>query len=425
MDQSFRCLPVGASGFDMQRCFLKPELHTTLGLTLGQWIAIKLNRNTHYLCSIWPCGDLPDKSVQFDKSVSVQHTMSQDITEDRIHSTSEIDHINVNCFESIDKVRVLESVNVAVLFESDGEMVQGKSIPPCALEKYIHQLLVGTGVMKGCSVKLLRPNRTKEVPKISSIVVEDLTVKEGSTTRQCDCCKLTPSYIKHISLITPRTTVNVVQIATEDVAQYLKFGRRTKIAGLEDEVTMLTKLITYPTEFPYSFQALSLNQCKGILIHGPTGVGKSSLVHYVAHQCNAFLVQVSGPDVFGSSPGESESNLRGAFEKAKLIASSGQRCVVIFLDELDVLCPKRGVSGGTHESRIVTQLLLLMDEVRDCSQRVVVIGATNRPNVIDPALRRPGRFDQEVITLCVKSLPGISKNNLRWRHFEYSVLSKM
>ncbi|XP_072037797.1 uncharacterized protein [Amphiura filiformis] len=389
MDQSLLCLPAEASGLCMQRCLMKPDLHTTLGLTIGQWIAVKLNRNTHCICSMWPCGDLPDRCIQIDQSVTIQQRRSQD----RVPYNIETDHINVNYLENIDKVRVLDSVNVTVLFDS-GEIVQEKN--KSILEKYIHQLIVGVGVVKGCKVTWPRRNRTNGFPKISSILIEDVSVKDGSTTKQSDNTELKSSCIKHVGLITPRTAVTIVQLATEDVAQNLTHGTRTKIAGLEEAVTLLKKLITYPTEFPNSLEALNLDQCKGILIHGPTGVGKSSLVNYVALECNAFLVQISGPDVFGSSPGESESNLRSAFEKAKMIARSGHRCVVIFLDELDVLCPKRGVSGGTHESRIVAQLLLLMDEVRDC-RRMVVVGATNRPNVIDPALRRPGRFDQEVI----------------------------
>ena len=104
-------------------------------------------------------------------------------------------------------------------------------------------------------------------------------------------------------------------------------------------------------------------------------------------------MQVSGAEIFGASPGESESNLRQIFDKARVIGET-HRCV-LFIDELDVLCPKRDSVSGSHESRVVAELLMLMDEVRGHS-KVLVVGATSRPNVLDPALRRPGRFDQEV-----------------------------
>ena len=385
---TLRCLPAEPSHFGTQRCYLKPNLQKHLDLLIGQWITIRHDKSM-WVCTVWPSTDLPEECIQLDKLVSMPNQTSQnDIT-----GTNLTDYVSVECLESIEKVRLLDSISVTVLLES-GQDVQENDLPQTALEKYLQQLLIGRGVVKLCKVTWPKSNRTTGFPKISSLLIEDHTVKLDSTTVQHEC-NLKLSCIKHVGIITPKTVVTVEQVATEDAAQNLTHSIRTRIAGLDDAVNLLKKLITYPVEFPNSFEVLNLSHSRGILIHGPTGVWKSSLVHYVTVECNAFLVQITGTDVFGASPGESESNLRAGFEKAKTISKSGNRYVVIFLDELDVLCPKRGVSGGTHESRIVAQLLLLMDEIRSC-RRVMVVAATNRPNVIDPALRRPGRFDQEV-----------------------------
>ncbi|KAF9102953.1 hypothetical protein BGX27_010801 [Mortierella sp. AM989] len=176
----------------------------------------------------------------------------------------------------------------------------------------------------------------------------------------------------------------------------LDLSRNLKILpGLEGPIKALLEVVSYPLLYPDLIARLNIECPKGILLHGPPGVGKTLLVSTVAHICRAQMISIYGPEIFGPYVGESEEKLRQKFDQASRIAlADPKRPVMIFIDELDALTPHRSDSQA-HESRVVAQLLTLMDGVVSRG-RVVVIAATNRPNSIDPALRRPGRFDREI-----------------------------
>jgi DNA polymerase III delta prime subunit len=143
---------------------------------------------------------------------------------------------------------------------------------------------------------------------------------------------------------------------------------------------------------PESFALFGMAPPKGVLLYGPPGTGKTALARAVASSTpNCSCIVVNGPELSTSFHGETEERLRGVFEEAK----KRSPCVVV-LDEVDALCPKRDGDGGEVEKRVVATLLTLMDGMGLGEERVFVIGATNRPNGIDPALRRPGRFDREI-----------------------------
>jgi hypothetical protein len=143
---------------------------------------------------------------------------------------------------------------------------------------------------------------------------------------------------------------------------------------------------------PESFALFGMAPPKGVLLYGPPGTGKTALARAVASSTpNCSCIVVNGPELSTSFHGETEERLRGVFEEAK----KRSPCVVV-LDEVDALCPKRDGDGGEVEKRVVATLLTLMDGMGQGEERVFVIGATNRPNGIDPALRRPGRFDREI-----------------------------
>ncbi|KAI8604363.1 P-loop containing nucleoside triphosphate hydrolase protein [Dissophora ornata] len=181
--------------------------------------------------------------------------------------------------------------------------------------------------------------------------------------------------------------------ATKDEAD---FARNLKVLpGLEGPIKALLEVVSYPLLYPDLIARLNIECPKGILLHGPPGVGKTLLVSTVAHICHAQMITIYGPEIFGPYVGESEEKLRQKFEQASRVAlADPKRPVMIFIDELDALTPHRS-DAQAHESRVVAQLLTLMDGVASRG-RVVVIAATNRPNSIDPALRRPGRFDREI-----------------------------
>ncbi|AKT35859.1 AAA family ATPase, CDC48 subfamily [Pyrobaculum sp. WP30] len=162
------------------------------------------------------------------------------------------------------------------------------------------------------------------------------------------------------------------------------------IGDLEDAKQKIRELVELPLRHPELFKHLGIEPPKGILLIGPPGTGKTLLAKAVANEANAYFVAINGPEIMSKYYGESEARLREIFEEAKKNAPA-----IIFIDEIDAIAPKREEVTGEVEKRVVAQLLTLMDGLQERGQ-VVVIGATNRPDAVDPALRRPGRFDREI-----------------------------
>ena len=162
------------------------------------------------------------------------------------------------------------------------------------------------------------------------------------------------------------------------------------IGGLRDEIQKVREMIELPLRHPEIFEKLGVEAPKGILLYGPPGTGKTLLAKAVATESNAHFIPISGPEIMSKFYGESEARLREIFKEAKEKAPT-----IIFIDEIDSIAPKREEVTGEVERRVVSQLLSLMDGL-EARGKVIVIAATNRPNAIDPALRRPGRFDREI-----------------------------
>ena len=162
------------------------------------------------------------------------------------------------------------------------------------------------------------------------------------------------------------------------------------VGGLEDEIKKVREMVELPLKHPEIFERLGIEAPKGVLLHGPPGTGKTLLAKAVANETNSHFILINGPEIMSKYYGQSEENLRKKFEEAEKNAPS-----IIFIDEIDAIASKREETRGEVERRVVAQLLALMDGLQSRG-KVVVIAATNVPNILDPALRRPGRFDREV-----------------------------
>src|SRR6266540_3218037 len=172
-------------------------------------------------------------------------------------------------------------------------------------------------------------------------------------------------------------------------------GKRTTVAiawpaYAEDQGQEIVRMVELPLRHPELFQRLGIEPPKGVFLYGPPGCGKTLLAKAVANESDANFYVISGPEIMSKFYGESEARLREIFQKAQETAPS-----IIFIDEMDAIAPKREEVTGEVERRVVAQLLSLMDGM-GARGNIIVIGATNRPNAIDPALRRPGRFDREI-----------------------------
>ena len=178
-----------------------------------------------------------------------------------------------------------------------------------------------------------------------------------------------------------------IQVAKGDGTSSISYE---DIGGIKNEVSRLREMIELPLRHPELFKRLGVEAPKGVLLHGPPGTGKTLLAKAVAHETNANFYTIGGPEIMSKFYGESEERLREIFKKAEENAPA-----IIFIDEIDSIAPKREEVSGEVERRVVAQLLSLMDGMSSRG-KVVVIGATNRVNAIDPALRRPGRFDREL-----------------------------
>ncbi len=289
---------------------------------------------------------------------------------------------------TVQKANVTPAKKVVIAPASKGLMIK-------ASPEWFKQGLQGKALLKGDLVSLGGSNRRRgqyqdrEMSDIFSMM-EQQFAGFGFGSLRFIVVDTLPK--KEVTVVTPETEVEFNPTAVDvHEEEGLSLGINYEdIGGLGDEIKKVREMVELPLKHPEIFEKLGIEPPKGVLLHGPPGTGKTLLAKAVASETNSHFILINGPEVISKFYGESEANLRKKFEEAEQNAPS-----IIFFDEIDAIATKREETKGDVEKRVVAQLLGLMDGLKDRG-KVIVIAATNIPNQLDLALRRPGRFDREI-----------------------------
>ncbi len=268
-----------------------------------------------------------------------------------------------------------------------------KGIVIRASNEIFKQGLLGRAVVRGDIVSLggtrRRRNTMTESPFFDDIysIIDESMMGIGFGDIKFVVVDTTP---KQSVIITEQTQVVFSPEAVELKEELVPGVAYEDIGGLDDEIKKVREMVELPLKHPEIFERLGIEAPKGVLLHGPPGTGKTLLAKAVANETNSHFVLINGPEIMSKYYGQSEENIRKKFEEAEKNAPA-----IIFIDEIDAIASKREETRGEVERRVVAQLLAIMDGLKSRG-KVVVIAATNVPNILDPALRRPGRFDREI-----------------------------
>jgi len=287
----------------------------------------------------------------------------------------------------IRKADVKEAKKVVIAPARKGIMIKA---PP----ELFNKGLLGRAVVKGDIISLGGAKRRRSImlesPFFSDVfnMIDEGIIGFGFTEIKFLVAETVP---KQPVLITENTEIilnpEAVELKEEEKILEVTYE---DIGGLDEEIKKIREMVELPLKHPEIFERLGIEPPKGVLLHGPPGTGKTLLAKAVANETNANFILINGPEIMSKYYGQSEENLRKKFEEAQKNAPS-----IIFIDEIDAIASKREETHGEVEKRVVAQLLAIMDGLQSRG-KVIVIAASNIPHALDPALRRPGRFDREI-----------------------------
>ena len=319
---------------------LDTEIAAKLGFTAGDIILINGPKKT--ACILWPGypEDTNTNTLRIDGTIRKNAGVSID---DKV---------------TLQKTTAKPATKITLAPTEPIQIVGG--------ETYLSQILEGRAITRGDLIEL----------NIMGRKVDLVVTKLNSTT--------------DIALIQQSTTIQLSDKPTKAEEHKHPHITYEDIGGLKDEIKQVREMIELPLKHPELFDKIGIDPPKGVLMHGPPGTGKTLIAKAVASESNANFFTLSGPEIMSKYYGQSEENLRKIFKEAIDHAPS-----IIFIDEIDSIASKREETHGDVERRVVAQLLAIMDGLEERG-KVIVIGATNRVNALDPALRRPGRFDREI-----------------------------
>eukprot|EP00124_Ichthyophonus_hoferi_P004021 Ihof_evm2s397 gene=Ihof_evmTU2s397 len=348
---------------DTARCRLPAKQMRLLGKDFGTPIII-VSKVEAYLCSLYPHPDRFATMTTMDTLVECTNLISSSVN-DTIISAGEPTLAN--------HIEVIITMKPGMTNPMD----------PMTSQSQVSSLLCNKYVTPGCII-------TPGLASFSAIGSLQVVKCRGDKSPIRD--KTTGLEIWKVGVSTYVRIIDDPSTKLSDSTSIMPGSDIPSVGGLGVAKQALIEVIGYPLQYKSMFTSLGLEPPKGVLLYGLPGVGKTLLVSSVARQCGAHVIVVNGPSIYGAYLGESEQNLQRIFREAT--ASAKEKPTVLFIDEIDALCPSRDESGSA-ESRVVATLLTLMDGIEGRGD-LVVIGATNRPNAIDQALRRPGRFDREI-----------------------------
>ena len=289
---------------------------------------------------------------------------------------------------NVSRANVKEAKKVTIAPAQKGIMVQGDP-------EQIKKGLLGRATLKGDLVVLGGVHKRKDLMSeffgedLKGSPMENLFGQLGGNIAQIKFLVVNTTPTSPV-IITENTQLVLNSKAIDMTDETIPEINYEDIGGLQEEIKKIREMVEIPIKHPEIFQKLGIDSPKGVLLHGPPGTGKTLLAKAVANESDSNFVLLNGPEIISKFYGESEKKIRQIFDDAEKNSPS-----IIFIDEIDAIAPKREDVHGEVERRVVSQLLTMMDGLKSRG-KVIVIGATNRVNAIDPALRRPGRFDREI-----------------------------